>query len=236
MSAFRCFFSSSFIIVSKFVFTQCRDSVHCFISSHVGLNSWLHQDLDLCLQVVESLREWKFIGCLHSFLSRRFSFHWLHGLYLRLCRYHIAALRSAAHLLLDLSTYVNTAAWCHLNTVLRHLWHLHLRAIFIIFVLLYLHAAHLELLNRSHIDLGHVMCLVARIDVLRDILRLLHDEAGPLGILHRIFECTRWFLYTVHQKRLAYNCILFLMQVGSKWRLLNLNRTPSHDFMLTTVR
>ena len=43
-----------------------------------------------------------------------------------------------------------------------------------------LHAAELELLDGGHVNLGHVVRLVARVNVLGDGLGLLNDEAGPL--------------------------------------------------------
>ena len=194
--------------------------MHRLYSSHVGLNlySRLHKDLNLCFQVIEGLREWNFKRCLICFLSRRFFLCRLRGLHLCLRRDNIAALIIATSyivliIVLDLSifciliitTLIHAATGCHLNTFLLYclliLWNLHLWAIFITFVLFDLHSTHLEFFDRSHINLRHVVCLIAWVDVFCDILRLLHNKTSPLFVLPRIFNRTWWLFNAVHHKR-----------------------------------
>ena len=54
-----------------------------------------------------------------------------------------------------------------------------------------LHSAHLQFLNRCHVNLGHVVSFVARVDVLGDRLSLLQDEGSPVFRGSMAIGCAR---------------------------------------------
>lgn len=66
----------------------------------------------------------------------------------------------------------------------------------------HLHPTHLQPLDCRHIDLGHIVLSIARIDVLSDSLRLVHDKFltfvdGKFMIFQAIVWLLRNFLLVV---------------------------------------
>ena len=80
---------------------------------------------------------------------------------------------------------------------------LHLRNLLIILIcvstglLNELLASHFELLDGSHVNFGHVVLLVAWIDILRDSLGLFHDKVRSLVLGHVTVNSACWLLEAV---------------------------------------
>ena len=72
-----------------------------------------------------------------------------------------------------------------------------------------LQAAHLQLLDRGHVNLWHVVLLVARIDILRDGLGLGHKEVLTVFICLKRLNGERWlFKAVIEHNLLVFNLLL----------------------------
>jgi len=148
------------------------------------MDASLHEGLNLGSELAKSVSEGAILAHFIVVVLRGSRFHSLR-------RHHVAALLgllpgprlAVPHLLLvACRSSRRFVTLVHLSTGLVH----------------ELQAAHLELLDRGHVDLGHVVLLVARVDVLSDRLSLRHDEVLALVDHMGHLPCTRRILKTVH--------------------------------------
>lgn len=84
------------------------------------------------------------------------------------------------------------------------------------------HSTHLKLLDRGHVNLGHVVLFVARVYVLCDGLCFLHDKVGSHLVLLLTVNGTRWlieailFHIVVVLGRLSLIAVVLLAQLGCR--------------------
>ena len=103
-----------------------------------------------------------------------------------------------------------------------------------------LHASHFELLDGSHVNFGHVVLLVAWIDILCDSLGFLHDEVRSLILGHVTVNSAWWLLeaiisdhdlmFQVLRLHITVNCIHCLQKgcLGVSWAVWHLHKSLLH--------